>query len=148
MDSISGPRGREHYGPRPGPLGRSNLRLASHEVKSNCGEQRLIRDKIEYQSCDGLDQSRSSFNKSVLIANAASAPSAAATTTHCTARDASPATKSPERWVDAYVPVRTVPLSLTSHRRRIANSDRWNWPVEKNIARRASGSPASNTIRS
>ena len=47
---------------------------------------------------------RSSFNRSVLIANAASAPSAAATTTHCTARDASPATNRPGRWVVSYLP--------------------------------------------
>src|SRR4029078_944962 len=141
MDSISGPRGREHYGPRPGPLGRSNLRLASHEVKSNCGEQRLIRDEIEYQSCDGLDQSRSSFNKSVLIANAASAPSAAATTTHCTARDASPATYSPGRGVASYLPVRTVPFSLISHPSPCARCDCCDWPVVKNSAWRSSGSP-------
>ena len=40
------------------------------------------------------------------MANAASAPSAAATITHCTARDASPATKRPGRCVFSYLPVR------------------------------------------
>ena len=48
---------------------------------------------------------RSSLIRSVLIAKAASAPSAAATITHCTARDASPATNSPGRCVVSYLPV-------------------------------------------
>ncbi len=70
------------------------------------------------------DYSRSSFSRSVLMAKAASAPSAAATTTHCTARDASPATNSPGRCVVSYLPVRTVPLSLNSQPRRISRSER------------------------
>ena len=45
---------------------------------------------------DRPSDGRSSLIRSVLMANAASAPSAAATMTHCTAREASPATKSPE----------------------------------------------------
>src|SRR4029079_19023176 len=114
MDSISGPRGREHYGPRPGPLGRSNLRLALPEVKSNRGKQRFIGDGVGSQPCGGLYQSISSLNKSLLCANAASAPSAAATTTHCTARDASPATYSPRRGVASYLAVRAQ-RSSTQH---------------------------------
>jgi hypothetical protein len=58
------------------------------------------------------------------MANAASAPSAAATTTHCTARDASPATKSPRRWVVSHLPVRTVPFSLNSQPRRVSRRER------------------------
>ncbi len=46
------------------------------------------------------------------MANAASAPSAAATMTHCTAREASPATNKPGRCVVSYFPVCTVPFSF------------------------------------
>src|SRR6185437_5896689 len=68
---------------------------------------------------------RSSRRRSVFIANAASAPSAAATTTHWTARDASPATYSPARSVVSYGPVRTVPLSFISQPRPTASWDCW-----------------------
>ena len=76
------------------------------------------------------------------MANAASAPSAAATTTHCTARDASPATNSPGRCVVSYLPVRTVPLSLNSQPSRIEQIRALILPGrEEQRAPRSSGSP-------
>ena len=77
------------------------------------------------------------------MAKAASAPSAAATTTHWTARDASPATNSPGRWVVSYLPVSTVPFSFIRHPRRVASSDCCSWPGREKqrapIERRAGG---------
>lgn len=71
---------------------------APHRIRTP--RRRIISRTLYTRDMRGSHHSRSSFRNAVLMANAASAPSAAATMDSCTYLDASPATYSPGTLVD------------------------------------------------
>src|SRR4029077_20145180 len=86
--------------------------------------------------CHGMSSSSCS---ALLMAHAAFTPSAAATTTNCASRDASPATNTRSTLVSQVLPVLTAPRLVTVHPREIASGDCGCGPVEKNSASQSAG---------